>query len=127
MPGVASGEKYKFEICAPDGTWHRKADPMATYAEVPPATASVVFDSGYEWGDQAWMSARAETDPLRQPMSVYEVHIGSWQPGLSYRDLAEHLVSYVKDRGFTHVEFMPVAEHPFGGSWGYQVTSYYAP
>ncbi|HEX9624677.1 MAG TPA: 1,4-alpha-glucan branching protein GlgB [Streptosporangiaceae bacterium] len=127
VPGLASGEKYKFEICSPDGSWHRKADPMATYAEVPPATASVVFESSYEWADQAWMSARAQIDPLRQPMSVYEVHLGSWQPGLSYRELADELVSYVKDRGFTHVEFMPVAEHPFGGSWGYQVTSYYAP
>src|SRR5712691_145098 len=127
VPGLASGEKYKFEICSPDGAWRRKADPMATYAEVPPATASVVFESSYEWADQAWMSARAQIDPLRQPMSVYEVHLGSWQPGLSYRELADELVSYVKDRGFTHVEFMPVAEHPFGGSWGYQVTSYYAP
>ncbi|HET9899195.1 MAG TPA: 1,4-alpha-glucan branching protein GlgB [Streptosporangiaceae bacterium] len=127
LPGVAGGAKYKYELCGPDGTWQRKADPMAAYAETPPATASVVFESRYEWGDGAWMTARRERDPLREPISVYEVHIGSWRPGLSYRQLAEELVHYVADRGFTHVEFMPVAEHPYGGSWGYQVTSYYAP
>jgi 1,4-alpha-glucan branching enzyme len=127
VPGLGTGSKYKFEICAPDGSWHRKADPMATYAEVPPATASVVFESRYDWADQDWMTTRAQVDPLRQPMSIYEIHLGSWRPGLGYLDLADALVSYIKDRGFTHVEFMPVAEHPFGGSWGYQVTSYYAP
>jgi 1,4-alpha-glucan branching enzyme len=127
MPGVGSGAKYKFEICGRDGGWHTKADPMAAYAENPPATASVVFESQYEWSDKDWMTARAERDPLREPMSIYEVHIGSWKPGLSYRQLAEELVQYVVESGFTHVEFMPVAEHPFGGSWGYQVTSYYAP
>jgi 1,4-alpha-glucan branching enzyme len=127
VPGVGEGTKYKYEICGPDGSWHRKADPMATFAEPPPATASVVFESRYQWADDAWMSARVESDPLRKPMSVYEVHIGSWRPGLSYAELADELVGYVRDRGFTHVEFMPVAEHPFGGSWGYQVTSYYAP
>ena len=127
VPGVGEGTKYKYEICGPDGSWHRKADPMATFAEPPPATASVVFESRYRWADDAWMSARVESDPLRKPMSVYEVHIGSWRPGLSYAQLADELVGYLTDRGFTHVEFMPVAEHPFGGSWGYQVTSYYAP
>ncbi|HUZ54279.1 MAG TPA: 1,4-alpha-glucan branching protein GlgB [Streptosporangiaceae bacterium] len=127
MPGAGNGARYKYEICGQDGTWHRKADPMAAFAEVPPATASVVFESGFDWSDQDWMAARAERDPLREPMSVYEVHIGSWRPGLSYTELADALVHYVTERGFTHVEFMPVAEHPFGGSWGYQVTSYYAP
>ncbi len=127
VPGVGEGTKYKYEICGPDGNWHRKADPMATLAEPPPATASVVFESRYQWSDDAWMSSRVERDPLRAPLSVYEVHIGSWRPGLSYAELADELVAYVRDRGFTHVEFMPVAEHPFGGSWGYQVTSYYAP
>ncbi len=127
LPGVGSGARYKYEICGQDGAWHRKADPMAAFAETPPATASVVFDSGYEWADKDWMSARADRDPLHEPMSIYEVHIGSWRPGLSYAELAESLVKYVEERGFTHVEFMPVAEHPFGGSWGYQVTSYYAP
>jgi 1,4-alpha-glucan branching enzyme len=127
VPGIGTGSRYKYEICGRDGGWHRKADPMAACSEPPPATASVVFESQHEWSDQAWMTARAQRDPLRQPMSVYEVHIGSWKPGLSYRELADDLVKYVLDRGFTHVEFMPVAEHPFGGSWGYQVTSYYAP
>ncbi len=127
VPGVDAGTRYKYEICGPDGTWHSKADPMAALAERPPATASVVYDSRYEWGDQAWMAGRAVRDPLGQPMSVYEVHIGSWRPGLSYTELADQLAAYVTDLGFTHVEFLPVAEHPFGGSWGYQVTSYYAP
>ncbi|HUJ04478.1 MAG TPA: 1,4-alpha-glucan branching protein GlgB [Streptosporangiaceae bacterium] len=127
LPGVGTGARYKFELCGQDGSWHRKADPMATCAETPPATASVVYESGYRWADQDWMAARAARDPLREPMSIYEVHIGSWRPGLSYGELADELVHYVGERGFTHVEFMPVAEHPFGGSWGYQVTSYYAP
>ena len=127
LPGVGSGTRYKYEICGQDGSWQRKADPMAAFAEPPPATASVVFESGYEWGDEAWLTARAQRDPLSEPMSVYEVHLGSWRPGLSYAALADQLVPYVLERGFTHVEFMPVAEHPFGGSWGYQVTSYYAP
>jgi 1,4-alpha-glucan branching enzyme len=127
VPDVAAGTRYKYDICGADGTWHRKADPMAALAEAPPATASVVFESGYEWGDQDWLDDRAARDTLRQPMSVYEVHIGSWRLGLSYLELASQLVSYVSEMGFTHVEFMPVAEHPYGGSWGYQVTSYYAP
>ncbi|HEY2552820.1 MAG TPA: 1,4-alpha-glucan branching protein GlgB [Streptosporangiaceae bacterium] len=127
VPGAGAGSRYKYQICGPDGSWHSKADPMAAWAEQPPDTASVVFESGYDWGDQDWLAARAAADPLRRPMSVYEVHIGSWRPGLSYRDLASELVSYVSEFGFTHVEFLPVAEHPFGGSWGYQVTSYYAP
>jgi 1,4-alpha-glucan branching enzyme len=127
VPGVGSGVRYKYEICGQDGAWHRKADPLAAFAEAPPATASVVFESRYEWADKDWMTARAERDPLREPMSIYEVHLGSWRPGLSYVELAEGLVNYVKERGFTHVQFMPVAEHPYGGSWGYQVTSYYAP
>jgi 1,4-alpha-glucan branching enzyme len=127
LPGVGPGATYKFEICGPDGSWHRKADPMAGLAERPPATASVVTQSAYQWGDQEWLAARAEHDLLANPMSVYEVHLGSWRPGLSYTELASQLTSYVIEMGFTHVEFLPVAEHPFGGSWGYQVTSYYAP
>jgi 1,4-alpha-glucan branching enzyme len=127
VPGVASGTRYKFSICGPDGSWRTKADPLATYAEVAPGTASVVFESSYEWGDVHWLAARGQQQPVTGPMSVYEVHLGSWRPGLSYRELAVQLVEYVTDMGFTHVEFLPVAEHPFGGSWGYQVTSYYAP
>jgi 1,4-alpha-glucan branching enzyme len=127
IPGVEAGATYKYDICGPDGDWHRKADPMAGLAERPPATASVVTQSRYQWGDQDWLTARAERDLLSSPMSVYEVHLGSWRPGLSYTELASQLTSYVTEMGFTHVEFLPVAEHPFGGSWGYQVTSYYAP
>ena len=127
VPGVGTGCRYKYQICGPDGGWHSKADPMAAWAQQPPDTASVVFESEYAWGDQEWLAARAAADPLRQPMSAYEVHLGSWRPGLSYRELAPQLASYVRELGFTHVEFLPVAEHPFGGSWGYQVTSYYAP
>src|SRR5712691_4267839 len=127
VPGVSAGARYKFSVCGPDGGWRDKADPMAGYAEVPPANASVVFESSYEWGDADWLAARSQQLPVTAPMSVYEVHLGSWRPGLSYRELAEQLTEYVTDMGFTHVEFLPVAEHPFGGSWGYQVTSYYAP
>ncbi|HEY1917240.1 MAG TPA: 1,4-alpha-glucan branching protein GlgB [Streptosporangiaceae bacterium] len=127
VPGVDEGMRYKYEICGPDGGWRAKADPMARLAEEPPATASVVTASHYTWGDEAWLERRQASDPVARPMSVYEVHIGSWRPGLSYRDLADELVTYVRELGFSHVEFLPVAEHPFGGSWGYQVTSYYAP
>jgi 1,4-alpha-glucan branching enzyme len=127
LPGVGPGATYKYSICGPDGVWREKADPMAIYAETPPATASVVYQSSYVWGDVDWLAERAGRQPLTSPMSVYEVHLGSWRPGLSYRDLAVELAAYMTDIGFTHVEFLPVAEHPFGGSWGYQVTSYYAP
>ncbi|WP_402466466.1 1,4-alpha-glucan branching protein GlgB [Isoptericola aurantiacus] len=127
VPDVAAGTRYKYEICGPDGTWRAKADPMAQAAEAPPATASVVARSEHAWGDHEWMDRRAATDPHGGPMSVYEVHLGSWRPGLGYRELAEELTAYVTEQGFTHVELLPVAEHPFGGSWGYQVTGYYAP
>jgi 1,4-alpha-glucan branching enzyme len=127
VPGVGDGANYKFEILGADHVWRRKADPMAQYAERPPATASKVFTSAYEWEDADWLTRRKSYDALRSPMSVYEVHLGSWRAHLGYRELADELVSYVADMGFTHVELLPVAEHPFGGSWGYQVTSYYAP
>jgi 1,4-alpha-glucan branching enzyme len=127
VPGVGDGTRYKYEVLGADRVWRRKADPMARYAERPPATASMVFTSTYEWQDEEWLSRRKSYDPLRSPMSVYEVHLGSWRSGPSYRELADDLVDYVVDMGFTHVELLPVAEHPFGGSWGYQVTSYYAP
>jgi 1,4-alpha-glucan branching enzyme len=127
IPGVTDGARYKYAVCGFDGVWRDKADPLARYAERPPATASVVFTSSYAWADSAWMSARPARTPVNEAMSIYEVHLGSWKPGLSYQELADQLVSYVSDMGFTHVEFLPVAEHPFGGSWGYQVTSYYAP
>ncbi len=127
IPGVEDGHCYKYEILGKDGQWREKADPMAYGTEIPPQTGSKVIESTYEFVDQQWMEDRAAKDPHNSPMSVYEVHLGSWRLDLSYRQLAEQLVEYVQWQGFTHVELMPVAEHPFGGSWGYQVTSYYAP
>ncbi|WP_026415258.1 1,4-alpha-glucan branching protein GlgB [Actinomadura oligospora] len=127
VPDVGDGDAYKFQILGEDHVWRTKADPMARYTETPPATASRVYESSYEWGDGDWMDHRKGRDWVDEPMSVYEVHLGSWRPGLSYRDLADALTTYVRDMGFTHVEFLPVAEHPYGPSWGYQVTSYYAP
>ncbi|WP_141577714.1 1,4-alpha-glucan branching protein GlgB [Actinomadura sp. WMMA1423] len=127
VPGVGAGTCYKYEILGADGVWRAKADPMAQATERPPATASRVFTSSYEWEDGAWMDSRKERDWLHEPMSAYEVHLGSWRPGLGYRELAEELTQYVSEMGFTHVELLPVTEHPYGPSWGYQVTSYYAP
>jgi 1,4-alpha-glucan branching enzyme len=127
VPGVEDGTRYKFRVLGADSQWRDKADPMAFATEVPPATASVVHTDRHKWGDAEWLARRAETNWVSAPMSVYEVHIGSWKLGLSYRELADELVDYVHETGFTHVEFLPVAEHPFGGSWGYQVSSYYAP
>ncbi len=127
VPGAAAGDCYKFEILGKDGHWREKADPMAYGTEVPPLTGSRVIESTYQFSDQEWMQKRAQRDPHNSPMSAYEVHLGSWRLGLGYRELAEQLVEYVQWQGFTHVEFMPVSEHPFGGSWGYQVSSYFAP
>ncbi len=127
VPGIADGTTYKYEILGADGVWRQKADPMAFHTEHPPSTGSVVFTEDYAWQDGAWIEQRARTDWLTAPMSVYEVHLGSWRQGLSYRELADQLVDYVREAGFTHVEFLPVMEHPFGGSWGYQVSSYFAP
>ncbi|GGP98974.1 1,4-alpha-glucan branching enzyme GlgB 2 [Streptomyces griseomycini] len=127
LPGVGEGTRYKFEIHSRYGHRFLKADPMARRAEEPPNTASVVTASHYEWGDAQWLRRRAEVPVHEAPFSVYEVHLPSWRPGLTYRELAEVLPAYVSDLGFTHVELMPVAEHPFGPSWGYQVTGFYAP
>ncbi|MEU2261724.1 1,4-alpha-glucan branching enzyme [Streptomyces sp. NPDC019645] len=127
LPGVGEGTLYKFEITRPDGSRTLRADPMARRTEVPPANASVVTESHHVWHDEAWMANRGARPVHEAPFSVYEVHLPSWRPGLTYRQLAEQLPPYVKDLGFTHVELMPVAEHPFGGSWGYQVTGFYAP
>ncbi|WP_062523099.1 1,4-alpha-glucan branching protein GlgB [Demequina silvatica] len=127
IPGVAAGTAYKFEILDKNGHWRQKADPMARRTELPPATASVVEESSYDWGDGDWLATRASSQPHRSAMSVYEVHLGSWRQGLGYVELAQQLTAYVTDLGFTHVEFLPVMEHPFGGSWGYQVSGYYAP
>ncbi|MGC5529231.1 1,4-alpha-glucan branching enzyme [Streptomyces sp. SR-10] len=127
LPGVGEGTLYKYDICRPDGSHTVRADPMARRAEVPPATASIVTASHHEWQDADWMAHRGDRPVHEAPFSVYEIHLASWRPGLTYRQLAEQLPAYVRDLGFTHVELMPVSEHPFGGSWGYQVTGFYAP
>jgi 1,4-alpha-glucan branching enzyme len=127
IPGVQVGSRYRYHVLGADGGWREKSDPLAFATEVPPLNASVVTESTYEWADDAWLADRAGDGWHERPMSVYEVHAGSWRQGLSYRDMADELVDYVVSAGFTHIEFMPLAEHPFGGSWGYQVTSYYAP
>ncbi len=127
VPGVGPGARYKFELETRERRLRLKADPMAQQSELPPATASVVTTSSHRWGDHDWMERRAARDPVKQPLRVFEVHLGSWRPGLDYREAARELADYVADLGFTHVELLPVAEHPFGGSWGYQVTGYYAP
>jgi 1,4-alpha-glucan branching enzyme len=134
VPDVREGSKYKFEIRTKEGRLRIKTDPVAFATEVPPANASVVYRSGHEWGDSEWLEQRAAADLLRAPVSIYEVHLGSWRRNplegnraLSYLELADELADYVADLGFTHVELMPVMEHPFSGSWGYQVTGYFAP
>jgi 1,4-alpha-glucan branching enzyme len=136
VPGVERGSLYKFRILARDRRFRPmlKADPYALSAEIPPKTASVVWDLAYDWGDADWMASRGARNALSAPMSVYEVHLGSWRRradegwrSLSYREMARELADYAVDMGFTHVELMPVMEHPFFGSWGYQVTSYFAP
>ncbi|MCG8363235.1 MAG: 1,4-alpha-glucan branching enzyme, partial [Pseudanabaenales cyanobacterium] len=155
IPGSDIGDRYKYEIKNNEGHIYEKSDPYGFRQEVRPKTASIVTDlEAYAWHDQDWMEKRRHTDPLTQPISVYEVHLGSWlhasstepakgpdgtlepivtvaelKPGarfLTYRELAEKLIPYVKDLGFTHIELLPIAEHPFDGSWGYQVTGYFA-
>lgn len=155
IPGLAVGDRYKYEIKNQDGHIYEKSDPYGFQQEVRPKTASIVTDlDAYTWNDQNWMEQRRHSDPLTQPISVYEVHLGSWlhassaepaqlpngetepvvvvsdlKPGarfLTYRELAERLIPYVKELGYTHIELLPIAEHPFDGSWGYQVTGYYA-
>jgi 1,4-alpha-glucan branching enzyme len=127
VPGVGAGEKYKYEVLGADGALVLKADPLARRTERTPATASVVEASDYRWDDGEWMRRRGERQSVAARISVYELHLGSWRQGKSYRELAEELPAYVAELGFTHVELMPLAEHPFDGSWGYQVTSYFAP
>ncbi|MFJ5288035.1 1,4-alpha-glucan branching enzyme [Streptomyces sp. NPDC088348] len=127
VPGIGEGALYKFDLMRPDGSHTLRADPMARRTEVPPATASIVTQSHHRWQDEQWMKHRADRPVHEAPFSVYELHLPSWRPGLTYRQLATQLPAYVQDLGFTHVELMPVSEHPFGGSWGYQVTGFYAP
>ena len=135
VPGVSRGARYKYHIVSREGG-HRvdKADPLGIYHETPPATGSIVWDLEFEWGDAAWMERRRAANAGDAPMSVYEVHLGSWRRvpeegnrSLSYREMAPALAAYVRECGFTHVELLPVMEHPFYGSWGYQTTGYFAP
>ena len=135
VAGIGNGNLYKYFIRSKyNGYEEDKADPYAFYCECPPQTASVVYDSQYTWNDEAWFEERRNADYKKQPMSVYEIHLGSWKRNdhgpegfLTYREMAEQLVPYVKEMGYTHVEFMPLTEHPFYGSWGYQALSYFAP
>jgi 1,4-alpha-glucan branching enzyme len=135
VPGLQEGEPYKYEIRTQDGRILQKADPLAFEAEVRPKTASIVANvDHFEWSDNEWIAGRASKQALEQPISIYEVHLGSWRRKgeandqfLTYAEIADELISYVLERGFTHIELLPVNEHPFDGSWGYQPTGYYAP
>jgi 1,4-alpha-glucan branching enzyme len=122
-----TGTLYKFRIQGPDGVWREKVDPMAQFSEMAPGNASIVYQSKYIWSDGDWMATRAEWQAYASPISVYELHIGGWRRGKTYLELAEELVEYVTWQGYTHVEFMPLSEHPFEPSWGYQVTGYFSP
>ena len=124
VPGIGAGEHYKFAIFSHEGR-KDKADPLAKRTACPPETDSIVDSTSFAWSDSAWMDKR--TGKLDVPMSIYEVHVGSWKVGANYNRLREELIPYLKEHGFTHVELLPVAEHPFGGSWGYQVSGYYSP
>jgi 1,4-alpha-glucan branching enzyme len=134
FPGIGKGEVYKYAIHSNTGEYLEKADPFAFYAEIAPNTASIIWDHDYKWNDKVWLQQRKKDASKPKPYSVYEVHMGSWKRkwddggrSLSYKELAVDLVNYVKESGFTHVEFLPVMEHPFFGSWGYQLTGYFAP
>jgi 1,4-alpha-glucan branching enzyme len=134
VPAVGEGARYKFALRTRDGGVVLRADPLALAAEEPPQTASIVARPRHEWRDQEWLERRGRTEPLRSPVSIYEVHLGSWRRNaseddrpLTYVELADELADYVVDLGFTHVELLPIMQHPFSGSWGYQVTGYFAP
>jgi len=134
IPGLEPGERYKYEILPREGPPYLKTDPWAAAMEVPPATASIIYRSRFRFDDEQWMTERAGREALRAPLSIYEVHLGSWRRvpeehnrWLTYRELAPALADYVAELGFTHVELLPVMEHPFSGSWGYQVSGYFAP
>jgi 1,4-alpha-glucan branching enzyme len=132
MPGIGDGALYKFEIVTAEGALVLKVDPYAFATEAPPRTASIVHRSNYTFGDDEWMARREAWDPYGSPLSIYEVHLGSWRrtrsgDPLVYGDMGRLLADYCTEMGFTHVELLPIAEHPFGGSWGYQVSNYFAP
>ena len=133
IPNIGVGEVYKYFIVSNDGQHLEKADPFALWCEVAPKTASIVWDTWYEWGDADWMKVRKEKNKLNAPISVYEVHLGSWKRDpsdperhITYKEIADSLVPYVKEMGFTHVELMPIMEHPYTPSWGYQITGYFS-
>src|SRR5690242_2850494 len=133
IPGLRDGELYKYAIRT-SGQEFFKADPYALMMEVPPNTSSIVYQSKYKFGDRTWIKNRAKRKAWREPLSIYEVHLGSWRRvteeenrPLTYREMAPLLADYVTEKGFTHVEFLPLKEHPYGPSWGYQVSAYYAP
>jgi len=135
VPGITKGSLYKYHIISRHKNYKvDKADPFSLYNEIPPKTASIVWNLDYEWGDQSWMQNRYKNNSLNGPITIYEVHFGSWMRvsdeenrSLSYREMAVKLADYVTKLGFTHVEFLPLMDHPFFGSWGYQVTGYFAP
>ncbi|MGD9033390.1 MAG: 1,4-alpha-glucan branching protein GlgB [Desulfobacteraceae bacterium] len=135
VPGVQKGANYKYHVCSRfNGYRVEKADPFAFYSEVPPKTASIITDLDYTWRDEAWMARRSEHNRHDAPLAIYEVHLGSWMRvpeegnrSLTYQELGSKLAQYVKETGFTHVEFLPIMEHPFYGSWGYQCVGYFAP
>lgn len=133
IPNIGNGEVYKYGLITPVGEYIEKGDPYALRWEEPPKTASVIWDTWYEWKDEDWMKNRGKHNSLQSPMSVYEVHLGSWKRDpsdperrLTYREIADTLVPYVQEMGFTHVEFMPIMQHPYEPSWGYQITGYFA-
>ena len=127
VEGVGTGALYKFEVLGADGVWRLKADPFAQFCEAAPHTASIVYRSQFTWNDEQWLYYRGLKKQYQEPVSIYEVHLGSWRRGLTYLELAEQLVEYVTWQGYTQVELMPAVEHPYEGSWGYHVTGYYAP
>ena len=133
IPSLCSGDTYKFEIADASGQLlPLKADPFARYMELAPGNASIVYEDNYQWQDSDWLTQRQQSSTLDQPISIYEVHLGSWRrseenQSLSYRELANSLVPYVKDMGYTHIELLPISEHPFDGSWGYQPVGLFAP
>jgi 1,4-alpha-glucan branching enzyme len=135
FPGIGNGTLYKYHIVSRFNDYRvDKADPFSIFNEIPPKTASIVWDLDYQWGDQEWMTSRRQRNALDKPMAIYEMHIGSWRRvaeqsnrSLSYRELAPLLADYLERLGYTHVEFLPIMDHPFFGSWGYQITGYFAP
>jgi 1,4-alpha-glucan branching enzyme len=134
VPGAFTGAHYKYRVENASGYHADKSDPFAVFYEASPNTASIIWDLNYEWGDSAWMTSRKSSNSLESPISIYEVHLGSWRRvpeegnrSLSYREASDYLIPYVKEMGFTHVELLPIMEHPFYGSWGYQTTGYFAP